>query len=86
VQKWPPSITKPTINPASTRWINANFVGIANWFCVQPCAITAALVVMSGKMTFPKVIQPAEVTITKNSHWQFSCAFLAANKNGIFVK
>jgi len=80
------SITKHTTKPVNTRLKNANFVGTANWCCAQPCAITAALGVMNGKMTFPKVIQPAEVTITKNSHWQFSCAFLATNKNGIFVK
>jgi hypothetical protein len=57
-------------------------VGTANWCCAQPCAITAALGVMNGKMTFPKVIQPAEVTITKIPTGNF----LATNKNGFFVK
>jgi hypothetical protein len=51
-------------------------VGTVNWCCAQLCAITAVLVVMSGKMTSPKVIQPAEVTITKIPSGNFLAHFL----------
>jgi hypothetical protein len=70
------SITKHTTKAVNTRLKNANFVGTVSWCCAQPCEITAAPVVMSGKMTFPKVIQPAEVTITKISTGNFLAHFL----------
>jgi hypothetical protein len=70
------SITKHTTKAVNTRLKNANFVGTVNWCCAQPCAITAAPVVMSGKMTSPKVTQPAEVTITKIPTGNFLAHFL----------